>query len=355
MRWMIYGANGYTGELIARQAARDGMRPVLAGRNARAIHRLGDELGCETSIFALSREAAIEALHDVDLVLHCAGPFTDTSQVMIEACLETGTHYLDITGEIEVFEYVHSKQRAAQAKERSVILCSGVGFDVIPTDCVARKLKELIPDATTLALGFSAAAGISPGTMKTAVRGLGSSSVERVNGKLSSFPIGAKRRTIDFGRGSRTAIAIPWGDVSTAYYTTDIPNITTWVPVPTAAAYAARALSWFSPILGKEAVQERLLRYVDENVSGPDEAVREKSSTYVWGEATNEEGRKVVVRIQTASTYAFTVYGALAVVKRLLGSGGMLAGSFTPAMLFGSHFIEEIQGSSSFVIDEIRP
>ena len=114
---------------------------------------------------------------------------------MIEACLETGTHYLDITGEIEVFEYVHSKQQAAQAKERGVILCSGVGFDVIPTDCVARKLKELIPDATTLALGFSAAAGISPGTMKTAVRGLGSSSVERVNGKLSSFPIGAKRRT----------------------------------------------------------------------------------------------------------------------------------------------------------------
>lgn len=355
MKWMIYGANGYTGELIARQAVSDGLRPILAGRTGREIHRLGDELDCETSIFALSREAAIEALRDVDLVLHCAGPFTDTSQVMIEACLETGTHYLDITGEIDVFEYVHSKQRAAQAKARGVILCSGVGFDVIPTDCVARKLKELLPDATSLALGFSAAGGISPGTMKTAVRGLGSSSVERVNGKLSPFPIGVKRRTIDFGRGSRTAIAIPWGDVSTAYYTTDIPNITTWVPVPTAAAYLARALSWFSPILGKEAVQERLLRYVDENVSGPNEAEREKTSTYVWGEATNEEGRKIVVRIQTASTYAFTVYGALAIVNRLLGSGRMLAGSFTPAMLFGSHFIEEIQGSSSFTIDEIRP
>lgn len=355
MKWMIYGANGYTGELIARQAVKDGMHPVVAGRNAASINRLGDELNCETAVFALSRKAAIEALQDVDLVLHCAGPFTDTSQVMVEACLETNTHYLDITGEIDVFEYIHSKKRSQQARQNGVILCSGVGFDVIPTDCVARKLKELLPDATTLSLGFSAVGGISPGTMKTAIRGLGSSSVERRGGELSSFPLGAKRRRIDFGRGKRSAIAIPWGDVSTAYYTTGIPNITTWVPVPTAFAYGARLFSWFSPILGADAVQHRLLCYVDEHVSGPSEEERENSSTYVWGEATNADGRKIIVRIKTASTYAFTVYGALAVVNRLLGSGGMLAGSVTPAMLFGSHFIEEIQGSSSFVIDEVRP
>ncbi|WP_214829353.1 saccharopine dehydrogenase family protein [Exiguobacterium algae] len=354
MKWMIYGANGYTGELIARHAVREGMKPVLAGRNARAIQQLGTTLQCETSVFALTREAAIEALQEVDLVLNCAGPFIDTSRVMIEACLETKTHYLDITGEIEVFEYIHSKQRSRQAQTNDVVLCSGVGFDVIPTDCVARKLKELLPDATTLALGFSAAGGISPGTMKTAIRSLGSSSVERREGELMPFPLGSKRRQIDFGRGKRTAIAIPWGDVSTAYYTTNIPNITTWVPVPKMYAYGARLSSWFGPILESETVQHRLLRYVDEHVSGPDEDERERSSTYVWGEAMNDRGKKIVVRIKTASTYAFTVYGALAVVKRLLGSGSMLSGSFTPAMLFGSHFIEEIEGSSTFVVDEIR-
>lgn len=170
MKWMIYGANGYTGELIARQAVEEGMTPVLAGRRAEAIERLGDELGCETRVFSLSLDNAKQELADIDLVLHCAGPFADTSQPMVEACLASQTHYLDITGEIEVFEYIHSKKRAKLAQEAGVLLCSGVGFDVIPTDCVARKLKELLPDATKLALGFSAAAGISRGTMKTAIR-----------------------------------------------------------------------------------------------------------------------------------------------------------------------------------------
>ncbi|OGX79342.1 MULTISPECIES: trans-acting enoyl reductase family protein [unclassified Exiguobacterium] len=354
MKWMIYGANGYTGELIARQAVNEGMTPVLAGRRADAIERLGDELGCETRVFSLSLDKAKQELADIDLVLHCAGPFADTSQPMVEACLASQTHYLDITGEIEVFEYIHSKKRAKLAQEAGVLLCSGVGFDVIPTDCVARKLKELMPDATNLALGFSAAAGISRGTMKTAIRGLGSSSAERKDGKLSPFPLGAKRRQIDFGRGKKTALAIPWGDVSTAYYTTGIPNITTWIPVPPVAGYASRLMSFFSPILGSDAVQGRLLRYVDEHISGPDEAERDGSSTYVWGEATNADGHKYIVRIKTASTYAFTVYGALEVVKRLVGSSRVIPGSFTPAMLFGSHFIEEIEGSSSFVIDEVR-
>jgi len=145
MKWMIYGANGYTGELIARQAVKEGLTPVLAGRRPEEIERLGQELGCETRIFSLSVDKTTETLKDIDLVLHCAGPFTDTSQPMVEACLASHTHYLDITGEIEVFEYIHSKKRAKLAQEAGVLLCSGVGFDVIPTDCVARKLKELMP------------------------------------------------------------------------------------------------------------------------------------------------------------------------------------------------------------------
>jgi len=125
MKWMIYGANGYTGELIARQAVKQGMTPVLAGRRADAIARLGEELGCETRVFNLSFDKATRQLEDIDLVLHCAGPFADTSRPMVEACLATKTHYLDITGEIEVFEYIHSKKRAKLAQEAGVLLCSG--------------------------------------------------------------------------------------------------------------------------------------------------------------------------------------------------------------------------------------
>src|SRR5436305_15188118 len=107
--WMIYGANGYTGELAAREAVARGLRPVLAGRNARAVAELALELGLDSRAFALDDPAA--AAHGVAgmaAVLHCAGPFVRTSRPMVDACLAAGAHYLDITGEIAVFTAILS-------------------------------------------------------------------------------------------------------------------------------------------------------------------------------------------------------------------------------------------------------
>src|SRR3954451_12448817 len=132
--WIIYGANGYTGELIAREAVRRGHRPILGGRNASTIDALARELGCESRLFGLDDSGGVAAaLQNVALVLHCAAPFVLTSAPMVDACLRAGAHYLDITGEISVFEAI--VRRDAEAKARGVTLLPGVGFDVVPTDC----------------------------------------------------------------------------------------------------------------------------------------------------------------------------------------------------------------------------
>ncbi len=104
MDWMLYGANGYTGALIARRAKSEGKSPILAGRNARAIAALSEELQLPSRLFSLESPAAIEeGLRGVSLILHCAGPFSTTALTMMRACIAARVHYLEITGEITVF------------------------------------------------------------------------------------------------------------------------------------------------------------------------------------------------------------------------------------------------------------
>lgn len=350
-KWMIYGAYGYTGELIAREAVRRGMEPVLSGRNPQKLEALASELNLEMRIFPAVASAAVQ-LQDIDVLLHCAGPFSETSAPMIEACLIAQTHYLDITGEIPVFEHTHTQH--ARAVDAGIVLCSGVGFDVIPTDCVALRLKQLLPDALQLALGFDSDSGISPGTFKTMIQGLGSGSAMRQNGNLVSIPLGSQRRIIDFGRGSRSAMGIPWGDVATAFYTTGIPNISTWIPMAKPISAAARFSGVLRPLLSAFAVQKALRQWVEQNVAGPEQEFRESSPAFIWGEAVNAAGVRKTVRIQTANVYDLTVYGALEVCSRLLKEE-FEPGSWTPSRLFGAELIEQLPGSGKFETETFYP
>src|SRR5262245_11414450 len=186
--WLLYGANGYTGELIAREAVRRGMRPILAGRSKQKIGKLAAELGCPSAVFELDDHTAlVSSLENVAAVLHCAGPFSATARSMMQACLASHVHYLDITGEIDVFELAHSVHEKAQRS--GIVLCPGVGFDVVPTDCVALKLREALPDATHLTLGFDSKSGLSKGRAKTAVESAGHGSRLRRHGKTITVPL----------------------------------------------------------------------------------------------------------------------------------------------------------------------
>jgi short subunit dehydrogenase-like uncharacterized protein len=337
--WLIYGANGYTGELIAREAVKRELKPILAGRSDEKIKPLAKELGLEARAFTLERAA--EGLAGVRLVLHCAGPFSETSRPIIEGCLEVRAHYLDITGEIGVLEHTHAKPQAEGARAAGVVLCSGVGFDVVPTDCVALKLKELLPDATHLSLGFETETSASPGTLKTAIESLGSGTLRRRAGKIMKTPNSELQRTIDFGRGDLPAMAISWGDVSTAYYTTGIENIDTWIPVPGKRTGMFKVLNLARPLLGIGFIQGTLKKLVTKFVKGPSAAQRKKSRTWAWGEATNAAGEKKTVRIELANVYDVTVDAALKVVTHVLEID-YDGGSYTPAKLLGSGAVEEL-------------
>ena len=199
--WMIYGAYGYTGELVAQEALRRGHRPVLAGRSAEHLKPLAARLGLESVAIDLSDPAALtRALDGVKLVFHAAGPFVDTSDIMIRACLAAGVSYVDITGEIPVFRNTFSYDDAA--KQKGVALMSGVGFDVVPTDCLARYVAEKVPGATDLEIAFAAIGYPSVGTAKSSFDGMLRGGLVRRNGELVPMSFGKGGKRVRFSTAS---------------------------------------------------------------------------------------------------------------------------------------------------------
>ena len=345
MTWMIYGANGYTGELAAREAARKGLKPVLAGRNAEAVGRLATELGLPSRAFSLDDPAGVAAeLYGVKAVLHCAGPFVRTSAPMATACLGTGASYLDITGEISVFEKVLARRE--EARRAGVALLPGVGFDVVPSDCLAARLKEALPDAVELVLAFYAEGGTtSRGTLKTMIESMPHAGAIRKDGKIIPVPIAWDAREIDFGgrAGKRWAMTIPWGDVSTAYHSTGIPNIRVYSGTPPATIRKMKRLAPLLPLAGWPPVKRFAQRWVERRVTGPTPEQRETSRVYLWGQAKNAAGRTVTATLETPEAYRFTAESAVAAVERVL-DGKVLPGAWTPSRAFGSGFVEELPG-----------
>jgi short subunit dehydrogenase-like uncharacterized protein len=345
MEWMIYGANGYTGELIGREAKRQGMTPILAGRSAAKIAALARELKLPSKAFRLEAPSDIvEALRGVRLVLNCAGPFSKTADPLMRACIAAKAHYLDITGEIDVLDGAHRFD--ADAKAAGVVLCPGAGFDVVPTDCIALMLKKALPEATELALGIeSSGRQMSAGTAKTLVEALGKSGKIRRAGRIVDCPLGRGLRRIDFGRGAKLAMPIPWGDVASAFYTTGIPDITVFTPISPVSASIARLTIAFGPVLQSSRLQSWLVKKIEKDVRGPGVSTRNASPSWVWGEAKDAHGRSHVIRIVTLNGYSLTVFSSLALARRVI-SNDCPSGCWTPAGLTGENFILSLPGTS---------
>lgn len=342
--FLIYGANGYTGELIAREAVKRGMQPVLAGRSKDKVEKLAAEFGCKSAVFGLDDHTSlVRALTGMRAVLHCAGPFSQTARSMMQACLATHVHYFDITGEIDVFELAHSVHEKAQ--RAGIVLCPGVGFDVVPTDCVALKLKLAMRDATHLALGFHGSAGLSKGTTKTTIESAAFGGRIRKDGKLVTTPAAAVTRRIDFGRGERLAVAIPWGDVSTAFYTTGIPNIEVFIASSTQGVEKLRRTNRVRLLLRQRWLQSVLKLVAQARVTPPTQVQRENNPTYVWGEARNEAGKVLTARMQTANGYTLTVNSSLTILAEVF-AGVPDPGFTTPALLVGPDFASSLPGST---------
>jgi short subunit dehydrogenase-like uncharacterized protein len=338
--FLIYGANGYTGELITRYAAEAGMKPILAGRNAIAIEELAKKHHLDYRVFSLDETDRLDAaVQEVEMVLHCAGPFSLTSRPMVAACLRNGRHYTDITGEISVFESMAALDDKAKAS--GIMIMPGVGFDVVPTDCLARHLKDRLPSATHLSLAFYGMGRISHGTQATMTMNVGRGGAVRKDGKITPVPAAWKSREIDFGEVKRTGVTIPWGDVSTAYYSTGIPNIEVFTVMPKQNLKMLKLSRYIGWLLATKPVQDYLQKQIPPG--GPSDAERAKGKTYLWGEATDLNGNRVESRLQTPEGYTITALAALNIARKIL-DGNFTAGFQTPAKAYGADLVLEVPG-----------
>ncbi|RME90085.1 MAG: saccharopine dehydrogenase [Candidatus Hydrogenedentota bacterium] len=342
-QFLIYGANGFTGRLITEQAVKEGLKPVLAGRNEQAISELAQQYNLEHKIFSLNEvESVAKELANFSFVIHCAGPFVNTAEMMMEACILSETHYTDITGEIPVFQLAKKKDSAALAA--NIMLMPGVGFDIVPTDCTALIAKEALPDANKIRIAFVGLAKTSIGTTKSALGQLPNGSLIRENGELKRIPHFSKTWHTKILGKDYDLVAIPWGDVYTAYYTTGVDNIEVYTALPKEQILAGKLLRPFLGLLRNQTILEFAQKQIERHAQNPTVEDMQKGYSYVLGEASNASGQRVRKMIRTKEGYSFTAHSAVQVAKKILDDEWK-SGFKTPASVYGSQFVFEIEGT----------
>ena len=328
-QWLLYGATGYTGSHIAEKAASLGYRPVLAARSEAKVRPLAERLGLEWRVNDLSDPASLQALvGEFSTVLHAAGPFIDTYRPMSEACLAAGTHYLDINGEIPVYENLAALDTRSRAA--GVMLMPGVGFDMVPGDCLALMLKRKMPDATDLVAAVSFEGTLTHGTILSALNQAGDTLVRRDHALTAlKAPL---TREFDFGPGRcggrSIAGAITLGDISVGWRTTGIPNITVY----------QRPVAEFAVLADIKTPAD-----VRKLPAGPSDEELATIPTLFIGEARNAKGEAIAIRLVTPQVYAITASLAAAIAQRV-HEGDFRAGYQTPANVLGEDYILGFEG-----------
>ncbi|WBU62974.1 saccharopine dehydrogenase family protein [Paracoccus aerodenitrificans] len=336
---MVYGAYGYSGELVVRELVRRGRKPVIAGRSADKLIPLAQELSLPHRAFDVTD--ATEALQGIKTLLNCAGPFAKTAAPLVDTCLAQSIHYIDITGEIPVFTYCH--QRAEQARKAGVILCPGAGFDVVPTDCLAAELKSRIPNAETINLAFSFGTKPSIGTATTALEAIQQGGRIRRDHELKPVGNAYRLRRIPFPSDTLWTATLPWGDVYTSGISTGVPNGMVYAALPLPAGILTKLTSPIRSLFGKPFVKSRLEKLIRKNFSGgPDDQARAEERTEFWGEAIAPGGKRLEMHFSAPNVYSLTVDAAVGITCWCHDHEGDTAGYFTASMLMGKEFISTL-------------
>lgn len=335
---MIYGAYGYTGELMTKEALKKGIKPILAGRSASKLKSLATEFNLEFRAFDTSE--ADFFLQGVNVLLNCAGPFSATTEPLVKSCIKAKVHYLDITGEIEVFQKCYGLNN--EAHKQNVIVMPGVGFDIVPTDCLAAMLKEKLPSANSIELAFSFGTKPSVGTAKTAVESAGKGGVIRENYELKFVRNAHRIRKIPFQNGAKWATSIPWGDVFTSGISTNVPNGLVYTELPKFIIYILRLTNPIKSLFNTK-IGQKFLNFLIEFVlrKTPSEEERSKQRTQFWGEATTSNGLQLAMTISAPNVYLLTAEAGIKIAEYCFHYNDK-GGYYTPSMLLGSDFIKTI-------------
>ena len=339
---IVYGAYGYTGELIVRKCQELGIKPLLSGRNEVKLKPVADKYGFSYQVADLKANDLDKLLAGGKVVIHAAGPFIHTSKPMVEACIRNKVHYTDITGEIAVF--AQARKYDEQAKAAGVMLLPGTGFDVVPSDCLAAHLKSRMPDADDLVLAFYGTGRASRGTSLTVVEGLGMGGTIRKDGKLKQVADAYDVKRFDFGPINMTAVTIPWGDVYTAFFSTGIPNIKVYMGLPEKVINGMKWGKYFGWLMRSEFVKKRARAKIIAGKAGPSDEQREKATTYLVGTVTDKNGKSLTSTIQTKEGYTLTAMTAVDIASRI-ASGNFKPGFQTPSLAYGKDIICEVSGA----------
>jgi short subunit dehydrogenase-like uncharacterized protein len=340
-QWLLYGANGYTGELIADLAIARGRPPIVAGRNREQIEAMGERLGLESRVFDLSSAQTVQKrLEDVDAVVLAAGPFINTSAPVVEACVKTATHYLDLTGELDVFLACYALDQ--RAREAGCTVMPGAGFDIVPTDSLAVALSEALSDATHLELAVQALSHFSQGTANTIVESMASPGLVCRDGQLMPVPIGREVKA-DFGHHVWPAVSLPLADIFTAHLSTGIPNVEAFGGMSPRRARQFHRVKWARGLMRSRLLKRLAKSMIQLRPRGPDARARDRGTGHVWGRARNAAGAEVTGKVKTPEAYSFTADAVLVCMAGML-AGEAPAGFQTPAMAFGSDLILRCEG-----------
>ncbi len=341
--FVIYGATGYSGELVARRAVELGWRPLLCGRDGSRLAPLATALGLAYRVAALSDPAAFDrAFAGVRLVLNAAGPFSQTAGPVLDACLRTGAHYLDLTAEVPVVEQL--VERAAKARARHLMIMPAVGFDVVATDCLAAHVVRRLPGACRLALAVTNLFFVSRGSAKTLLEAVDRGLIRRA-GVLAPVPLGSRERVFDYGDGPRSSLNVSLADLTTAYHSTGIPDVETYTeatPLMRALLLTCRTAGRLLRTDTAQAVLAASAALLPEDPTGgaPTNGI---AAMRVVAEAEDGSGRRAVSRLRTPEAYAFTPYAATAVIERVLRDD-IEPGFQTPARVYGPDFVLGLPG-----------
>jgi short subunit dehydrogenase-like uncharacterized protein len=334
---LLYGATGYTGQLIAQHAVTVGLRPILAARSREKLQPLAEQLGLESRVFDLRSPSAVRnGIAGSTVVLHAAGPFSATSRPMADACLASGVHYLDITGEVGVFEALAA--RDAEAKAAGIMLLPGAGFDVVPSDCLAAHVAQRLPDATRLRISIGGLGKVSRGTFKTMLESLGRGTLVRRGGRMAEA-VPPPRATADFGSGPTPTIGVSWGDVSTAWHSTHIPDIEVHFQASRSLEKSAAMSRLQRRLMSIGFVQRMLKRRVERKMPpGPTSEQRARSRSVLIAEVWNAAGAHAVSRLETVEGYTLTAWTSVEIARRV-AQGEAPIGYQTPATAYGKDLI----------------
>ncbi|TVQ35910.1 MAG: NAD-dependent epimerase/dehydratase family protein [Spirochaetaceae bacterium] len=338
--FLLYGAYGYTGRLVVERLVSLGLRPILAGRNRARVEAVAREFGLPFTAFEITDSTAMDAaLKDVPLVLNCAGPFRNTFTPFADSCIRTATHYLDVTGEIDVFH--RAAARHCEFINAGIMVMPGVGFDIVPSDYLACYVKTRLPSADRLVLAFGKVDSVSRGTAATVLDQLGRPGLVRREGKIAEVSTAWRQRSFDFGNGPELSITAPLADVFSAYYTTGIPDIECYVALPCRVSGWALKIAhrfirpqWFRGLLRR--------RLQKQDKAGPDAHQRAVGNSVIFAEASSREGQRVQAIMRGPEPYTMTALVAAAAVQCTL-DGKARPGFQTPSPTFGAALISAVE------------